>query len=357
VPAIPAVEGSGILVNIPAFGPLSLPPSEVPVIVPDGSIENPVAVIGFDLVSGLTNVITSTPPLIDGPDFNVTTPFIQQIDQATLVIEAEQDRATVARLQPLQSGAAQSVAQSILRPGAVANLPAGSSVTRVLHAFNLDLYYADTGEKISAHDLDLLLALCLRNEFWPETPTVLRLTDEQAQTYEILPQQYSAASRTNASYIEETSIFAVVTIDGNVPQIDPILLPGRAIEDPPPFCTPNQQVTCQCSTFLLGVADIQAELVSYNRPPKDIVVDIPPAPGGSFNRIPVPSGTISEKISVVNTDFGTDCEDGSLLIPASPDETIRVEYKQRPLTPEEKQASIFLMQPPAPQLPNTFPNW
>jgi len=243
-----------------------------------------------------------------------------------------------------------------MRPGAITDLPAGSTVTRVPHIFNLDLYYADTGEKISVHDLDLLLTFCLRSEFYPETPTVLRLADVQAQTYEILPQQYAVSSRTNASYVEETSLFALATIRGDVPQIDPLLLPGRIVEDAPLFCTPNQKSPCQCGTLPLGAADIQSDLVSSTQPPKDITVEIPPAPGGSFNRIPVPSGVISEKISVVNTDFGTDCEDGSILVPAPtvPDGAIRLEYTERLLTPAEKQALLDELNSPG-SIPDLLP--
>jgi hypothetical protein len=104
------------------------------------------------------------------------------------------------------------------------------------------------------------------------------------------------------------------------------------------------------------VADVQSQLVSFTRPPKQITADIPASPldTPNFTRIPVPSGFIDQGIGVVNTDFGTDCENGSLIVPASPDETLRVRYEQILLTPQEKQDLLDQLNQPG-SVPDLLP--
>jgi len=341
---IPPVDGDGLLARMGGFEPL--PPSEVPIAVPEGLIENPVGVVDFEIYRTVTSTISSMLP-IDLPAFDASTVVLQKLDHGTLVVEADPERDIVVRLQPLQSEEALPIIGAIFRPGSIPDLPVGSNVTRVLHLFTLNVYYADTGEEIIVHDPELLLTMCLRDEFFPDKPTLLRLIDEnqppEGSVFEIVQQQYSTSSRTLAAYLPDTSVFGLVTIQGSVPQLDPILLPGRIVEDAPPFCIPDERIPCQCSTLPLGVADVNAKLVSQiprpPNPPQQITALVPSAPVDlpSFIRLPVPSGYIDEKVSVINTDFGTSCKDGSLIVPASPTDTIRVEYEEIRLTEEERQ--------------------
>lgn len=360
---IPPVDEDGLLAYIEGYRPLPL--SEVPVIVPDGPIENPVGVIDFEIFKTVTSVISSGVP-IDLPAFDATTTVLQEFDHGTLVVEAEPERDIVARLQPLQTIEAQPILGAIFRPGSIPGLLPGSNVTRVLHLFTLNLYYADTGEEIDIHDLDLMLALCLRDEFFPDTTAVLRLVDEtlppEQFEFETPEQRYAASSRTLTSYLNETSVFAIVTVGGRpVPQIDPLLLPGRVVEDAPLFCVPDERISCQCNTLPLGVADVDAQLVSQiprsPNPPQQITAMVPPAPVDlpSFIRLPVPSGFIDEKVSIINTDFGTSCEDGSLIVPANPTETIRVDYEEIRLTELERQDLLDELNQPG-SIPDLLPS-
>jgi hypothetical protein len=366
---IPPVDDDGLLALIEGFEPL--PPSEVPVIVPDGIITNPVGVIDFEILRTVTSAISSSVP-IDLPAFDATTTVLQELDHGTLVVESEPERDMVARLQPLQTDEAWPFINAILsrQHDSIQGLPPDSTVRSVLHLFTLDVYYADTGEEINTHDLDLLLALCLRDEFFPDTVALLRLDnptlppdpDPEQLEFEIPQQRYAAAGRTLASYLPETSVFAIVTVGGRpVPQIDPLLLTGRAVEDAPPFCIPDDRISCQCNTLPLGVADVDARLVRQipapPNPPQQIKALIPPAPVDipSFIRLPVPSGFIDQKISVINTDFGTSCEDGSLIVPASPTETIQVDYEEIRLTEQERQDLLDELNQPG-SIPDLLPS-
>jgi hypothetical protein len=269
-PNVPPLTGSGLFALVHATDVVT---RARPMPVPDGMIQPAIGVVHFDL--------------------NLT-------HYATLVLEPDRERDILVRIQVFpQNGAP----IPLDRPNVIVGFPPISKITGVLHVFTINLYYADTGEEIHIHNPDLILAICLRNEYSPDTPILLRFNDE-LQQYEIPFQNYGVPTRVLVGYPPETSIFVIARASGPVPQLGILKLPKLVISAQPK----KDRSPCLCLKEPAG-APVTGVTLLDGPPVPQIppltgngilahIIAMPPIP--SLQPIPIPSGVINQPVAPIH---------------------------------------------------------
>lgn len=182
---IPPLTNDGFLGQIPA----STLQSFAPFYVPSGAIEQSIGVFRFNIGCNDSSLLVATDRQQSFVVRFQTTP----VDQPPM---------------PLDD------------PGAIPDLPAALVTDRIMAIFSLDLFDAATGDPVDQHQPELVVRICPRIEYSPETPILLRF-DEAANQYTIPPQQYAHPVRCLVAYLPDTSPFVLSTLIGDGSNVVP----------------------------------------------------------------------------------------------------------------------------------------
>lgn len=166
----------GFTVEVPA----STEQAFSPISVPNGSIEQAVGAINFELTCDASSLLIPT--------------------QANDTLQISLEEA------PEEIG--------LGNPVALANLPESLEFKQVLATFNLNIVNTSTGDLVETHDPAFVFRSCLKDESSPETPMLLHY-DEATQQYDLPEQYYDAATRCLVAYVSETSPFMIASAIDN----------------------------------------------------------------------------------------------------------------------------------------------